>query len=106
MRKIEFITPMDAEFGFGLAGMSQYAARQEDAEDLLEKIMSGPDAGLVIIDERMTRGIDDERMREIEDRWRGILLVLPSPVKPPAEVEDYAARLIRKAIGYHVRLKL
>jgi len=36
----------------------------------------------------------------------GILLVLPSPVKPPAEVEDYAARLIRRAIGYHVRIKM
>lgn len=106
MKKIAFITPEDAEFGFGLAGMSQYVTRQEDAEDLLEKIMSGPDAGLVVIDERMTRGIDDERMREMEDRWSGILLVLPSPVKPAAEVEDYAARLIRKAIGYHVRLKL
>ena len=106
MKKIAFITPEDAEFGFGLAGMSQYVARPEDTEDLLEKIMSEPDTGLVIIDERMTRGMDDERMREIEKRWRGILLVLPSPVKPAAEVEDYAVRLIRKAIGYHVRLKL
>ncbi len=106
MKKIAFITHEDAEFGFGLAGMPQYIARQEDAAELLEKIMSGPDAGLVIIDERMTRGIDDERIREIEERWRAILLVLPSPVKPALEVEDYAARLIRKAIGYHVRLKL
>ena len=36
----------------------------------------------------------------------GILLVLPSPEKLPAEVEDYAARLIRRAIGYHVRLNV
>lgn len=106
MKKIAFITTEDAEFGFGLAGMTQYVAGQKDAEDLLEKIMSEPDTGLVIIDERMTRGIDDERIREMEGRWPGILLVLPSPVKPAAEVEDYAARLIRKAIGYHVRLKL
>ncbi len=106
MKKIAFITPEDVEFGFSLTGIPQYVAREEDAEGLLEKIISGPDAGLVIIDERMTRDIDDERIREIEQRWHGILLVLPSPVKPPAEVEDYAARLIRKAIGYHVRLQL
>jgi len=106
MKKIAFITPEDSEFGFGLAGMPQYVARQEDAEEVLKKIVSETDTGLVIIDERMTSGMDDKRMREIEDRWRGILLVLPSPVKPAAEVEDYAARLIRKAIGYHVRLKL
>ncbi len=106
MKKIAFITPEDAEFGFGLAGMSQYVVGPKDVEDLLERIMSEADTGLVIIDERMTRGMDDGRIRELEDRWHGILLVLPSPVKPAAEVEDYAARLIRKAIGYHVRLNL
>jgi len=50
LKKIAFITPKDAEFGFGLAGMSQYVAAEEDAEDTLEKIMSDPDTGLVIID--------------------------------------------------------
>ena len=45
-------------------------------------------------------------LRELEQAWNGVLLVLPSPEKPPAEVEDYAARLIRKAIGYHVRLNV
>ena len=85
--------------------MSQYVAAEEDAEDTMAKIISDPDTGLVIIDERIMRRIDDEKMRETEGRWRGILLVLPSPVKP-SEVEDYAARLIRRAIGYHVRLQL
>jgi vacuolar-type H+-ATPase subunit F/Vma7 len=33
-------------------------------------------------------------------------VVLPSPKRPEAEVEDYAARLLRKAIGYHVRLRI
>ncbi|MFI5294801.1 MAG: V-type ATP synthase subunit F [Thermodesulfovibrionales bacterium] len=106
MKKIAFITPKDAEFGFGLAGMSQYVAAEEDAEDTMAKIISDPDTGLVIIDERIIRRIDDEKMRETEGRWRGILLVLPSPEKKPSEVEDYAARLIRRAIGYHVRLQL
>jgi V/A-type H+-transporting ATPase subunit F len=42
----------------------------------------------------------------MEHGWAGILLVLPSPEKLPAEVEDYAARMIRRAIGYHVRLNV
>jgi V/A-type H+-transporting ATPase subunit F len=54
----------------------------------------------------MINGVTEERLHELEHGWHGILLILPSPVKPPAEVEDYAARLIRRAIGYHVRLKL
>jgi vacuolar-type H+-ATPase subunit F/Vma7 len=85
--------------------MPHYVASEEEAEQTLAKIMSDPDTGLVIIDERIIRRIDDEKMRETEGRWRGILLVLPSPVKS-SEVEDYATRLIRRAVGYHVRLQL
>jgi vacuolar-type H+-ATPase subunit F/Vma7 len=106
LKKIAFITPDDAQFGFGLAGMPQYIAAQEKAEERLRELMAESDTGLIIIDERIIKGIDEEKMREMEDRWHGILLVLPSPVKPAAEVEDYAVRLIRRAIGYHVRLKM
>ncbi len=105
MKKISFITPSDAEYGFGLAGISQYSACPEDTEEILGKIMAEPDAGLIIIDERMLRGMGEEKIREMEQRWEGILLVLPSPIKPSAEIEDYAERLIRRAIGYHVRLQ-
>ena len=47
-----------------------------------------------------------ERLREIEHAWQGILLVLPSPERPEVEIEDYAVSLIRRAIGYHVRLRV
>lgn len=106
MKKISFLTPGDAEFGFGLAGMSQFVCEKDQAEDRMKKIMSEADMGLIIIDERMMNGIDEGKMRETEQRWGGIFLVLPSPVKPAAEIDDYAVRLIRRAIGYHVRLKL
>ena len=106
MKKIAFITPEDAEFGFGLAGISQYITRAEEAGNMLKEVLAEPDIGLVIIDERMIKAMDEEKLREMEERWHGILLVLPSPKKPAAGVEDYASRLIRRAIGYHVRLKL
>jgi vacuolar-type H+-ATPase subunit F/Vma7 len=106
MKTIAFITPPDASYGFSLCGVPQYAVRAGDAETTLKNIMTEADTGLAIIDERLLQGIPEERLREIEQGWQGILLVLPSPEKPPAEVEDYAARLIRRAIGYHVRLKI
>ena len=106
MKKITFMTPLDAEYGFSLTGVSQQALDRADVEDALAKTMAEPDIGLAVIDERLLTGMPDERLRELEQGWQGILLVLPSPVKPPAEVEDYAARLIRRAIGYHMRLRL
>ncbi len=108
MKNIVFITPRDANYGFSLTGLPQHAVEATAFEETLKKTMEEPGNGLVIIDERLvgTGGAFEERMRELERAWHGVLLVLPSPVKPPAEAEDYAARLIRRAIGYHVRLKL
>ncbi len=106
MKKIAFLTPADAEFGFSLTGVSQYIAGQKEAEESLEEIISQADTGLIVIDERIIKEFDEKKIRETEELWGGIILVLPSPTKPPAEVEDYAVRLIRRAIGYHVRLTL
>jgi vacuolar-type H+-ATPase subunit F/Vma7 len=106
LKKIALITPPDSKYGFSLSGIPQYVAEPHDLEGMLKNIMTESDTGLVIIDERMINGVTEERLHELEHGWQGILLVLPSPVKPPAEVEDYASRLIRRAIGYHVRLKL
>jgi V/A-type H+-transporting ATPase subunit F len=106
MKKIAFITPQDTAHGFSLSGVPQVVAAYDEAEDMLKKAMNEPDYGLVVIDERLIAGMTEDRLRELEQAWNGILLVLPSPVKPPAEVEDYAARLIRRAVGYHVRLKI
>ncbi len=105
MKKIAFITPPDATYGFALTGITQYSAGPGEAEDRLRETMGDPDAGLVIIDERLMKDVPEEKLRELEHRWSGIFLVLPSPEKAPPEAEDYAARLIRRTIGYHVRLK-
>lgn len=105
MRKIIFITPHDAEFGFSMAGVIQHAINKVDVEEVIKKAITEKDSGVIIIDERLTKGIDMERLREMEERWKGVLLILPAPERI-GEEEDYAVRLIRKAIGYHVRLNL
>jgi vacuolar-type H+-ATPase subunit F/Vma7 len=106
MKKIVFLTTCDARFGFSLAGITQHTVEPAEAEEELAGLMADPDNGLVIIDERLVRGELEEHLREHEQAWPGILLVLPSPEKLAPEAEDYAARLIRRAIGYHVRLNV
>ena len=106
MKKIVFITPGDAEFGFKLTGSDQLIADEENLITILKNAIIKPDTGLVIIDERLINSGNEEKLREAERTWQGILIVLPSPERPKAEIEDYASRLIRRAIGYHVRLKI
>jgi V/A-type H+-transporting ATPase subunit F len=105
VKKIVFITQKDAEYGFSLAGVKQYAVAEGDAEDTLKKALKEPEAGVIVIDERLTKGISEEKMKDLEDKWYGVLLILPAPEKAVVKMEDYALRLIRRAIGYHVRLR-
>jgi vacuolar-type H+-ATPase subunit F/Vma7 len=104
--QIAFITTRDAAHGFRLAGMSHYDATRDDIEAVLLKVINQTDAGLVIIEESLMRGIPESRLDAIEQRWSGMILALPTPVRPGVELEDYVARLIQRAIGYHMRLKL
>jgi len=106
MKNVSFLTPPDVKYGFSLSGVAQHTSEADEAEEMLKKIMAEGDNGLIIIEERLLSGMPENRIPDFEHAWNGILLILPSPVKPPAEVEDYAARLIRRAIGYHVRLKI
>ena len=106
MKKIAFITSKDTEFGFSLTGAVQYIADKQNFITILKGAVDIPDTGLIIVDERLVSDSNEDKMRDIEHAWQGILIVLPSPEVPEAEIEDYASRLIRRAIGYHVRLKI
>jgi V/A-type H+-transporting ATPase subunit F len=106
MKSIAFITPGDAEFGFKLAGVKQYLSEEKELTALLKEIIRQHDTDLIVIDERLLTGRNEEMISIIEKKWHGIFLALPSPKKPGAEIEDYAVRLMRRAIGYHVRLRI
>lgn len=106
MTKMVFITLADAEYGFRLSGVVHHVTDEKSAETIFDRVINEPNAGIVVIDERLMNAISEEKLNRVEKSWHGILLVLPSPRHPEAEMEDYAAKLIRRAIGYHVRLRL
>ncbi len=103
MKRIVVITPPDALFGFTMAGVSQTVTSSDEAEAAVRRHIEDPECGVVIVDERLLSGIDEAHLQEMEKRWFGVLVVLPAPEKGAVE-EDYAERLIRRVIGYHVRL--
>jgi len=106
VKKIVFITLNDARYGFSLSGVTQFIVAPDEAEATIQQAMAEPECGVVVIDERLLAGMSEERFREMEQRWFGVLIVLPAPEKVEEEGADYAERLIRRVIGYHVRLTL
>ena len=104
MRKIVTITPADANPGFACSGAVQYAVALGEAAGILARVLADPESGVVILDERLVAEVGEERLSGVDRRWPGVLVVLPAPVVSGTE-EDYAGRLIRRAIGYHVRVR-
>lgn len=104
MKGVTILTPADARYGFSLAGVTQLVLTPEEAEGALQGLLDDPQTGVVAIDERLVQGMEEGRFRELERRWYGVLLVLPAPQGGEGET-DYFERLIRRALGYHVRLK-
>jgi vacuolar-type H+-ATPase subunit F/Vma7 len=104
VKKVVVITPPDARHGFALAGVRQLTRVPEELDAALLELSRDPSTGVIIVDERLTAGAAQQRIREIELRWPGLVVVLPAPAKVARIEEDYALRLIRRAIGYQVRL--
>lgn len=104
MKRIVVLTPEDARCGFALAGVRQLALASGDLQATLHELVRDPGTGVILVDERLVTGSAQEQVKEIERRWPGLVVVLPSPDRVARVEEDYALRLIRRAIGYQVRL--
>ncbi len=107
MKKVVVIAPPDARHGFALTGVREVTATPEELTARLREVASDPLTGVVIVDERLVVGAAPEQIREMERRWPGLVIVLPAPERARgAPEEDYVLQLIRRAIGYQVRLNL
>ncbi len=106
MKKILFITPEDARFGFTLSGVRQLVTDPAGVAETVAGVVAEAAAGLIFIDERLYHHIDEEWLDGIEKHWPGLIIVLPAPEKLAELPEDYAMELIAKAIGYQVRLQI
>jgi len=105
MSDIVIITPSDAYCGFRLAGITHLHSSSNQIMELLEKLIKSNSFSLIGIDERLLDESCEENLNTIEDNWEGTVVVLPPPADQLPQ-EDYIARLVRRAIGYHVRLQL
>ena len=99
------LTPADARFGFALAGVRQREVTPAEIWSVLRESMADARIAVIAADERLLGGIDPVRLRELKARWSGILVNLPAPAGAARLGEDELQRLVRRALGYHVRLE-
>lgn len=93
--------------GFRLAGLAPDEA--EDAADgarRLGALLEQPDTGVVLVEERFHAALSDADRRVLARRALPLVVPFPAPAWAPAAEgpEAFIAELLRRAIGYRVRL--
>ena len=98
------LTPLDARYGFAVAGVRQREVTPEETWTVLREATTDPELGVIAVDARLLAGLDQVRLRELTSRWSGVLVTLPVPAGAAHPENDELQRLVRRALGYHVKL--
>ncbi len=107
MYKLVVLTDPETSHGFRLAGVDVYEADSpESARSRLIDLINDDRSGIIAVDEDLMAVIDDRLKEKIDRLYRPI--VIPIPSKKKVEITDerpeYIRRLIRRAIGFDIKL--
>ncbi len=108
MAHLIVVTDPDTALGFRLAGVhvSEVDSEEAAAEQLLSLLRSGK-AGIVIYNEAYRERLPEKALNEMEESVSPVFYPIPvSRTKHEGDMrEQYLARLLRRAIGYQLKLK-
>ncbi len=107
MYSVVVITDEASSAGFQLAGVEVRETTAEAAAEVLREAIHRRDIGLIAINENFLKGFDQRTMRLVTESEMPLVIPFPPVVytEEKRDVEEsYAAQLIRKAIGYHIKL--
>ncbi len=102
------ITTEGLSLGFRTAGVeTREVPTDTDMSGLLQSLQAEGDYGILVVEERLLERVSEAVMRRIRKKGLPIVLpvVLPHQWEEREEVESPVMRLIRKAIGYQIKIK-
>ena len=94
--------------GFELAGIATHPVPSpgEGVARLLE-LATRPDVGVLLVEEGLYDALSPSEKRALERRPLPVIVPFPGPkwAAPAEEAEAYLVEILRRAIGYRVRLR-
>lgn len=111
MLKVLAISEKELTRGFALAGLETLAVSDaKQASQALEKIISDGQYGIVIMDEKLSSGLDKHVKTALSKSDGPMLVSIPAELRwrdsEKLPHDDYIARLIRRAVGYQLNINL
>ncbi|OGV97027.1 MAG: hypothetical protein A2Z59_05975 [Nitrospinae bacterium RIFCSPLOWO2_02_39_17] len=108
MSKIIVITYPDMAVGYRFAGVEVIeVAREDNFAEVMNKVMEREDLGVIAIEDTILNSLSEPFIKRIGKMAMPVIVPISTPVKWKSEkvVESYIARLIRRAIGYQIKIK-
>lgn len=98
----------EAGLGYRLAGVDvRETPTPEEMARLAGLLSRDPGVRLVILDEELFHGLTEALQRSLEESRSPLFVPVPSlPLRKGAlRPEEYVARLVRRAVGYQIRIR-
>ncbi len=108
MKGVVAITDADSALGLRLAGIETLAVESDDeARARLTERLEARDCAVVVYDEGSLSSLPEGLQRRIEESTRPIFIPVPflRSWQEGEKREEYLVRLLRRTIGYHIRLQ-
>jgi len=108
MSHVVAVMEREAGLGYRLAGVEvREASGPEELGRKAEALAAEPGVRLVILDEEFFRRLPRSLQRRFEESRIPVFVPVPSLALGKEELrpEEYVARLIRRAVGYQIRIR-
>ena len=108
MSHVIALVDREAGLGYRLAGVEvRETATPEEMGRQAELLSSDPGVHLVILEEELFHGLSRALRHKLEENRSPVFVPVPSlPLRKGAlRPEEYVARLMRRAVGYQVRIR-
>jgi len=108
MSEILFIGEPEVIEGFGLTGADiEPESDPARVQWLVEELLRSKDTGIVVITENLYEQIPEKVRTRAEASGRPLFVTLPRPagLEDWAEKEDLISRVIRRTIGYRMKIR-
>jgi vacuolar-type H+-ATPase subunit F/Vma7 len=93
--------------GFALAGVPVFEATDgADAARQIDHLVDAMNAGVILIDEPLYEDLPEEVMRDLRRSALPVVIPVPGPDwTTESTAHEYIVEILRRAIGYRVRLQ-
>lgn len=105
MFKLAVICPEKLARGFELTGVDVFTSdSKEETEEFLFQTIEDKKAGLVILPQEHLEAFEERKRKELEKLEIPLIVPVPMIQGSDIQAEEYVSQMVRRAIGYQVKI--